>query len=97
MLQQPFRIIFKAGDDLAAIQARCALANLAGFQHLHGKAEPGCMQGGRQTEDPATDNNDIDALPAGKKRLELRGRRRLLPDRIGKRYRQRSPEMGFVK
>jgi hypothetical protein len=55
------------------------------------------MQGGRQTEDPATDDNDIDMLPAGKKRLERRGRWRLLPDRIGKRYGQRSPEMGFVK
>lgn len=41
MLQQPFRIIFQAGDDLTAIQARCALADFAGFQHLHGKAEPG--------------------------------------------------------
>lgn len=85
MLQQPFRIIFQAGDDLTAIQARCALADFAGFQHLHGKAEPGCMQGCRQTENPATHNDDIGTLAAGKKRPERRGRRRLLPDRIGKR------------
>ena len=85
MLEQPFRIVFQAGNDLAAIEARCALPDLAGIQHLNAETEARGMQGGRQAHEATADNGDIDRLAVRDERLECGCGFRLLPDRNGTR------------
>lgn len=84
MLQQPVRIVFQARNNLTAVQTGRAIANFAGLQHLDRKAEPGSVQGRRQPQDAAADDDDIDASAGWTKRLERGGCPRPLPDRIGK-------------
>ena len=70
MLEQPFRIVFQAGDDLAAIQPRCALADRAGLERPDCKSEARRVQGGRQAHDAAADDDDIDRAAGREKRRE---------------------------
>ena len=72
MLEQPFRIVFQAGNDLAAIQPRCAFADVPGIDDAHRQAEPCRMQRGRQPHDAAADDRKVDLL-AGLQRFVQRG------------------------
>ena len=71
MLDQPIRIVFQAGDDLAAIQPRRPLADIPGLDDAHRKPDARRMQGRRKPHDAAADNGHVDML-AGRQWLMQR-------------------------
>lgn len=58
-LEQPFRVIFQAGDHLPAIHAARLFTHPASLQYLHGQSLAGRMKGGAEAEKTAADDDEI--------------------------------------
>ena len=81
-LLEGIRIVLDPGDDLAAVAAGGARANVGGFQHHHLPAGLRQVQGGRQAGVAGADDGGLGAPRAGERLTGGAGRRRHGPQRL---------------